>query len=433
MEKIITFFRTYPVFLGFAFFGVIATGLFILFAVLMTRAGLSLRPLVFLGVFFAIIGVPQLFFHIQQARGVMPSLDWTPASNQPRPLENSAALANRDGKFLHPEKIFGPGFDPQLLSDIRPLFTGLDPEATQMAVFPSAETAVAARFSSEANAQQALANYGAMMGIARPQPAADGSYTAPRASDRVRLLIAGKTLFVWSAATDSALDRRQQASAAAFHSTTATTARDPRVSVWRKRFAIATPLLVLAAAFWFFKGSTWAATIAPVAENSLPASASELRARLLAIENLKQPITVTAGATPDEVIVTWRADAAWLTHAQASGLKRTHKLVLHLDESSRTLRVREYMSALDWSAAPDRAAVQWHMKTGIVFFEQRHERVFGLQLDPATGRFKPELSYAYTFNLQELKAPLIAATTHAGWTWKPILWKGPTWLRWATE
>jgi len=271
-----------------------------------------------------------------------------------------------------------------------------------------------------------------MMGIARPKPAADGTYTAARANDLIRLRVLGKTLFAWSGANEAALDRRQKASSNAFRQVAAPP-RDPRVVRGWKTMAVVTPLLVLVAAFWFFKGSTWAATIAPVARNALPTSASELRQRLLAIENLKQPITVTAGNAPDEVVVTWRADAAWITHAQAAGLKRTHKLVLHLDESSRMIRVREYMSALDWSAGANGASATWHMKTGIVFFEHRHERVFGLQLDPATGRFKPELSYAYTFNLQELKAPLIAATTHAGWTWKPVLWKGPSWLRWAIE
>ncbi len=434
MEKLIAFLRAHPALLGFTVFGLIAGGLFLLFAVLMTRAGLSLRPLVFIGVFFAIIVGPQLFFHIQQARGVMPSLEWTPSQQKSSASDNPSAVATSAGKFLHPEKVFGPGFDPQLLTDIRPLFASFSPEAAQMAVFPTAETAVAARFPSEPQTRQALEYYGAAMGIARPEPAADGSYTASRATDRIRLLAAGRTLFAWSGADDKALDRRQQASAAAFHLATADTpARDPRVALWWKRMAVITPLLVLIATLWFFKGSTWAASVAPVAENSLPASSSELRARLLAVEKLNQPITVAPGSSPDEVIVTWRADAAWLTFAQANGLKRTHRLVLHLDESSRTVRVREYISALDWSAGATGAAVKWHMKTGIVFFEHRHERVYGLQLDPATGRFKPELSYAYTFNLQELKAPFIAATTHAGWTWKPVLWKGPQWLRWAIE
>lgn len=58
--------------------------------------------------------------------------------------------------------------------------------------------------------------------------------------------------------------------------------------------------------------------------------------------------------------------------------------------------------------------------------------VFGLQLDEQ-GRFKPELSYAYTFNLQEMKSPLVEAVTRAGWDWRPTTWQGPTWLRWLTE
>jgi hypothetical protein len=432
MDKIIPFFRAYPVFIGFAAFAIIAGGLAVFFGVLMSRAGLSLRPLVFMGVFFAIIVGPQLFFHIQQARGVMPSLTWTPGDNRVPIQDDSAALANADGKFLHPEKVFGPGFDPQLVSDVRQLFAGLEPEVAQMAIFPSVETAIVARFADEANARQALENYGAMMGIARPTPAVDGSVTAARANDRVRLLAAGKTLFVWSGADNAALDRRQQASSQAFRQGAAAP-RDPRVVRGWKTMAIVTPMLVLFAAFWFFKGSTWAATVSPASNQTMAASAAELRSRLLAVENLKQPITVSAGDSPEEVVVTWRADASWITHARAAGLKRTHKLVLHLDETARTVRVREYMGALDWSAGANGAVVAWHMKTGIVFFQHEHQRVFGLQWDPATNRFKPELSYAYTFNLQELKAPFISATTHAGWSWKPVLWKGPAWLRWATE
>ena len=69
---------------------------------------------------------------------------------------------------------------------------------------------------------------------------------------------------------------------------------------------------------------------------------------------------------------------------------------------------------------------------GIVFFQYEHQRVFGLQLDDG-GRFKPELSYSYTFNLDELKSPLKEAITRSGWTWRPTLWQGPTWLRWLTE
>jgi len=68
---------------------------------------------------------------------------------------------------------------------------------------------------------------------------------------------------------------------------------------------------------------------------------------------------------------------------------------------------------------------------GIIFFQREQQRVFGLQLD-AQGRFKPALSYGYRFDLDGMKSPLIEAVTRAGWTWRPVLWQGPAWLRWLT-
>ena len=79
-----------------------------------------------------------------------------------------------------------------------------------------------------------------------------------------------------------------------------------------------------------------------------------------------------------------------------------------------------------------RGGVQWPTGMGITFFQVEHQRVFGLQLD-AQGRFLPQLTYAYTFNLQEMRAPFIAARTQAGWDWRPTAWHGPTWLRWLTN
>jgi hypothetical protein len=49
------------------------------------------------------------------------------------------------------------------------------------------------------------------------------------------------------------------------------------------------------------------------------------------------------------------------------------------------------------------------------------------------GRFVPRLSYSYTFDLQEMKSPLISAVTGAGWRWRPTVWQGPQWLRWLTH
>lgn len=57
--------------------------------------------------------------------------------------------------------------------------------------------------------------------------------------------------------------------------------------------------------------------------------------------------------------------------------------------------------------------------------------MFGLQIGK-DGTITPNLSYSYTFDLQEMKAPLIQAVTAAGWRWRPVIWQAPAALRWMT-
>jgi hypothetical protein len=189
---------------------------------------------------------------------------------------------------------------------------------------------------------------------------------------------------------------------------------------------------LLIVALYFFKGAAWAGS-SPAKSGVAPVSSGELAARLESINSLDVPFRIERGERDGEFIATWRyADAKWIDLARAHGLRRVHRIKLALDPGSRTVRATDFSASYDWSAGRGGASLQWKSATGIIFFQQDHHRVFGLQLDEQ-GRFKPELSYAYTFNLQEMKQPLIAAVTQAGWTWRPVLWQGPKWMRWLTE
>lgn len=431
MERALTFFRTYPVLFGFAIFLVITVTLLAIFAVAMTRSGMSLKPLVFLGVYFAIIVGPQLFYHVQRARGKMVDINWRPPSVPAQHMEVQGAFAHQNGRFSQPDLVFGAGYDKDLLVDVRGTFVSPAPEIAQMAVFRTAETVVLARFANEGEAATALHQYARAMGLRLSHPAEDGSYTARRASDWVRFLRVDRNLFTWSGADPAALDRRMQASSGSW--TTPNRQKiemDPRVAQARRAMLFILPALVFIAVLWFFKGSTWAASISPKQNLHLPTPAGELQSRLLAIQALDQPISITRGEQPNEIVVTWRADAKWIDLANAHGLRRKHKLVLRLDESNHFVRVHEYWTTADWSAGLGGAQVKWRRSKGITFFQRETQRVYGLQLDPTTGRVKPELSYTYTFNLQEIKAPLIEVVTHAGWTWRPVHFDAPTGLKW---
>jgi hypothetical protein len=84
------------------------------------------------------------------------------------------------------------------------------------------------------------------------------------------------------------------------------------------------------------------------------------------------------------------------------------------------------------SAGPNDLRLNWTAARGMQFFEFERRQVFGVQLD-ASGEPTGELSKAYTFNLQELKQPIIQVVTASGWTWQPVIWNAPASLRWLTE
>jgi hypothetical protein len=156
-----------------------------------------------------------------------------------------------------------------------------------------------------------------------------------------------------------------------------------------------------------------------------------LRQQLLAAFGEDSPVRAST-APGGAVTLDWNyADARWLDLMRLQRMKRTHRLILDLDEPAHTVRVREFWSELDASAGVDGARLAWRGQRGVQFYALEHRRVFGLQLD-ANGHPTGESSSAYTFDLQAMKAPAIAAVSRAGWRWQPTLLNAPSWLRWVT-
>jgi len=248
-------------------------------------------------------------------------------------------------------------------------------------------------------------------------------------------------LYAWtSASRETVLAQRARAlgpvSATAVPA--AAVAKTAAPELFSKRLTRQTGLMIaivglnlVGATLWFFKGSAWSARIDGAAV-ALPADAASLRSNLLGLNRSKGPTEVTT--RPDGAMeVTWRyGDARWFDLMRVHRLKRAHRLVLIFDEARRTVRVREYISAFDASASPSTLRLDWKAMSGIQFFAFEHQRVLGAQLG-RDGRPTGELSQAYTFNLQELKAPLVEVVTQAGWRWQPLTWNAPESLRWLTE
>lgn len=431
--------------------GLLAAGMIVctIIGSIMARSGVSLRSIYWFGGFFALIVVPQVVGHFYKAvQTTKVEAPRTAALEQrAEPSNTNAATRSQDVKSL-----FGPDVDPQLISDVRAAYGDAfaDAEFAQFAVLPNGETVLLARFTSASAAETAWVNYLRLAGL---QTGGKGDsqrgYAITRpVGDRVYALPFGTILGVWTGANDTTIRARMMAGGfdiprraplgddgADNSNTSANNASAARKPTSPLRIALTVAALVVygfIVVAYYFKGAAWAGT-SPAKPGVAPLGAGEVTQRLESINELDVPFQIERGAQPNEFFATWRyADAKWIDLHRARGMTRTLRIRMVLDEANHTVRATDYVASFDWSAGRGGANLEWKTGFGIVFFQYEHQRVFGLRLDDQ-GRFKPELGYAYTFNLQEMKSPLIEAVTRAGWNWRPTVWQGPTWLRWLTE
>jgi hypothetical protein len=442
MERTFSWIRENPQFAALAFAVAVLALVLTVLAITMTRAGASLRPLVWFFGFVAIVAGPQAAVHLLD--GFVLRAARSPGPNTPAVA--AAPLAEAQRTPVAWERVFGTDADPALITDAKRGLAAIlnDTSEAKLSFSREGASALAARFASEAAAARALDAYARFFAFAQAQGSDAQGWTARRHGGQgewVHIVTAGRELYAWTGANrDAVLAHRWRAlgpvGEIAPRSAAGDNAHGP-ILVSRKLsrhaglMAGIVSLNLIAAGLWFFKGSAWAARIEG-SNATVPASASMLRNELVGLAAGDAPIATTA--RPDGAIeVNWRyADARWFDLMRVQRMKRAHKLILWLDEANKTVRVREYWSALDASAGARDLRFDWKAATGIQFFAFEHVRVVGAQLG-RDGKPTGELSGGYTFDLQALKRPLIAATTRAGWRWQPVTWNAPESLRWITE
>lgn len=173
--------------------------------------------------------------------------------------------------------------------------------------------------------------------------------------------------------------------------------------------------------FIFGRVASWADQV-PAVPGIEPVLAETLMRRLLGINEQNVPYTMSRGRHRNEIVVDWRyADAKWFDLMRVHGMSKGYRLVLRFDQGAHNVRAQDRYASFDWSAGRglDLLSLNWKVSLGITFYEYRHERVFGLQFRDGKPTF--DLSYAYTFNLNELKQPMIEIIRHSGWNFRPVI------------
>jgi hypothetical protein len=165
---------------------------------------------------------------------------------------------------------------------------------------------------------------------------------------------------------------------------------------------------------WIFKGGCWVAAVDP-RPNAAPVSASELKNRLLAINDLEVPFRIS-DKDADILSAEWRIDGKWrgLLESQSVGIVATIDMKLH--PGRRSVSVIETQRKWNKEAGVFSRAGQFSFFRGITLASYDAGAVYGLSY--VDGQFKVT-GYQYRFSIQEMKNPLIEVVTSAGWRWEP--------------
>lgn len=357
------------------------------------------RPVVFFGVFFGLVVLPHFL-----AFGLF--AQYLPQPAAPAPAAMIAAEVTADTPLQVTDLTRG-------ILDARRALLSIYADGSQyLEIIYDGEAQARLRFLAEyQNQPPPLATLSGHSGVLSQEPG-HVSFHA----------VEGRRLLKVTAADRGVLERRL------LDSRQPAAAPSPPVETVAVAPAPALPLLPLLAgvlaytvfvAWTFLRLSAWAATHAPAPDIPvLPASA--LRQRLLQLAGEDLPFTLKPGERPDELIAEWRhADATWLDLMRAHRLRRLLRFRLRLDEARAEVRVREFHASFDASAGHGGAGLRYQASWGISFFERHTEGVLGLQMH--NGRPTRDPACVWRFDIEEMRRPLVALVTDAGWRWRPVM------------
>jgi len=324
-------------------------------ALLMRRGGQSLRPVVFVAVFYSIAVVPGLV-HAYVGYAY------------------PAPVSRMDLRDL--QTVFGPDADPALIRDAKGVYADALVEAQQakMAFWPTGETMTAARFANESVAREASARLWRLFRVTNTGGSEETGWWATRqpSNDVISMRLSGNALLFWTGSDRQAVENRIARSRLKFITTGA--AQPWFVTIFQSLLVrvMGVVLLIILATAWFFWGFAWAVVTGGRGD---PVGVEQLRERL-------SQLHPSVETNRWEIVTTYRA----------SGTDTQHKIVLVLDEKSKCVRVTEFI------ASSDNPSGDWNKRVarGVVFFQK------DMGVD-----------------LQKIKKPYLDAVTNGGWTWQP--------------
>jgi hypothetical protein len=148
--------------------------------------------------------------------------------------------------------------------------------------------------------------------------------------------------------------------------------------------------------------------------------ADEVERRLLALAGDQVPFTVRPGSAAN-LEVEWKiVDAQWYEIFAKARLEKSHKIHLALDEAAREVRALEEAWDVSWRAGVPELSLSVERFQGRTLGSKSFGTGYAF-----TGANPLDWGqvYRYRFDVSEMKDPIIAVVTGAGWSFVPVTTK----------
>ena len=155
-----------------------------------------------------------------------------------------------------------------------------------------------------------------------------------------------------------------------------------------------------------------------------PISESELKLKLLALNDDRIPFSIESGHGDDEadLVAEWKiVDAEWYEIFAKASLEKSHTLLLGLSDADKEVRVLEVSRDIEWRAGVPTLSASIETFKGRTVVSKEYEAVYAWKsINPLDyGKV-----YEYSFDVSDMKNPIVKIITKNGWTYRPVMSKG---------
>ena len=148
-----------------------------------------------------------------------------------------------------------------------------------------------------------------------------------------------------------------------------------------------------------------------------PVSQDELKKKILGLGGEKIPFKITESDQTDILVELKVVDAEWYEFFAKAGLEKSYQIYLLLDDAKKEVRALEKIGEVSWKKGVPTISYSKSSFQGRTIAYKEFGTSYAFK-EPKPSSFGKV--YEYSFDVNDVKNPLIEIVTTSGWSYIPV-------------